>query len=65
MMRIFFHIFLNENICCDPSSELSQRGGSYDGHNMFLWKSVPKLSQSGVPVDMSLSQATSHGSAHI
>ena len=33
----FFFKFLNENICCDPSLEPSQRDGSNDGsQNMFL-----------------------------
>ena len=29
--NIFSFLFLNENICCDPSSELSQRDGFNDG----------------------------------
>ena len=34
-------LFLNENICCDPSLEPSQRDGSNDGsQNMFLWSKV-------------------------
>ena len=33
--EIFF-LFLNENICCDPSLEPSRRDGSNDGsQNMF------------------------------
>ena len=36
-----FFLFLNENICCDPSLEPSQRDGSKDGsQNMFLWRNV-------------------------
>ena len=32
-----FFLFLNKNICCDPSLEPSQRDGSNDGsQNMFL-----------------------------
>ena len=38
IQRSFF-LFLNENICCDPSLEPSQRDGSDDeSHYMFLWK---------------------------
>ena len=46
--KIFF-LFLNENICCDPFLERSQRDGSNDGsQNMLLtveiWIIIPKLS---------------------
>ena len=45
--KIIF-LFLNENICCDPSLKLSQQAGSDDGpHDRFLWKIwiiIPKLS---------------------
>ena len=35
--KIFFSLFLNENISCDPSLEPSRRDGSNDGsQNMFL-----------------------------
>ena len=34
-------LFLNENICCDPSLELSWRNGSNDGsQNTFLWRNM-------------------------
>ena len=45
--RYFFFLF-NQNICCDPSLELSQGDSSNDGsQNMVLWKNmviIPKLS---------------------
>ena len=42
--KIFF-LFLNKNICCDPTLEPSQRDFSNDGsENMFLLRTVPKLS---------------------
>ena len=34
-------LFVNENICCDPSLEPSRRDASNDGsQNMFLWRSM-------------------------
>ena len=34
-------IFLNTNICCDPSLEPSGLDGSNDGsQNMFLWRNM-------------------------
>ena len=34
-------LFLDENICCDPSSEPSQREGSNDGsQDRFLWRNM-------------------------
>ena len=43
-----FSLFLNKNICCDPSLEPSHRDGSNGGsQNMFLWRNmviIPKLS---------------------
>ena len=43
-MRItqrYFFLFLNENICCDPSLEPSRRDGSNDGsQDMFLWRNI-------------------------
>ena len=40
-MTLLFFLFLNENICCDPSLEPSRRDGSNDGsQNMFLWKNM-------------------------
>ena len=45
--KIIF-IFLNKNIRCDPSLELSQRDGSYDGYNIcfkgVVLKTIHKLS---------------------
>ena len=45
--KIFF-LFINENICCDPSLEPSRRDGSNDGsQDMFygeIWLSIPELS---------------------
>ena len=42
--KIFF-LFLNENICCDPSLEPSRRDGSNEGsQNMFhgkIWLIIP------------------------
>ena len=36
-----FFLLLNENICCDPSLELSQRDGSIDGsQNMFFRRNM-------------------------
>ena len=36
IQRLFF-LFLNENICCDPSLEASLQDGSNDGsQNMLL-----------------------------
>ena len=50
-------LFLNENICCDPSLEPSQKDNSNDGsQNMFLWKlndNYPKI----IPVTPFLSEA--------
>ena len=41
-------LFLNENICCDPSLECCQPDGSKDGsQNIFngkMWKIIPNLS---------------------
>ena len=34
--RLFF-LFLNKNLCCDPSVELSRRDGSNDGSQHTLW----------------------------
>ena len=40
IQRLYF-LFLNENICCDPSLEPSQRDGSNDGsQTMFLWRNM-------------------------
>ena len=33
-LTVQFFLFLNENICCDPSLEPSHREGSNDGHNI-------------------------------
>ena len=51
VMRIiqkYFFLFLNENICCDPSLEPSRRDGSNDGHKICfygeIWLIIPKLS---------------------
>ena len=39
-IRSFF-LFLNINICCDPSLEPSRGDGSNDGsQNMFLWRYI-------------------------
>ena len=40
--KIFFFLFLNKNICCDPD------GSEDESQNMFLWRSwliIPELSQ--------------------
>ena len=34
--RLFF-LFLNENICCDPSLEPSQLDGLMNGHKICLY----------------------------
>ena len=31
IIQSYFFLFLDENICCDPSSEPSRRDGSNDG----------------------------------
>ena len=31
IIQRYFFLFLNKNICCDPSLEPSQQGGSDDG----------------------------------
>ena len=42
--KIIF-LFLNENICCDPSLEPSQRDGPNDGsQNVFLWRNMASFS---------------------
>ena len=39
--KIIFFLFLNENICCDPSLEPSHRDSSNEGsQNMFLWRNM-------------------------
>ena len=39
--KIFLLLFLNENIYCDPSLELSERDGCNDGsQNRFLWRNM-------------------------
>ena len=39
-LKIIF-LFLNENICCDPSLEPSRRDGSNDeSQNMFLQRNI-------------------------
>ena len=30
-------VLLHENMCCDPSLEPSRRGGSNEGHSIFLF----------------------------
>ena len=35
--KIMFFLFLNENICCDPSLEPSQRDGSNDGSQNMIF----------------------------
>ena len=43
-------LFLNENICCDPSLEPSQQDGSNDGlQNMFCGKNLDNYPKS-IPV---------------
>ena len=40
IQRLFF-LFLNENICCDPSLEPSHRDGSNEGsQSMFLCRII-------------------------
>ena len=45
--KIFF-LFLNENICCDPSLEPFQRDGSNDGSQIMFygekWLIIPQVS---------------------
>ena len=36
IIQIYFFLFLNKNICCDPSLELSQRYGSNEGSKNML-----------------------------
>ena len=39
--KIFFFLFLNENICCDSSLEQSLRDCSNEGlQNMLIWRSM-------------------------
>ena len=39
--KIYFFLFLNKNICCDTSLELSHRDSSNDrSQNMFLWRNM-------------------------
>ena len=46
IIRRYFFLFLNENICCDPSLEPSQRFGSNDGsQNKFLWRNTANYPQ--------------------
>ena len=48
--KVLFFLFLNENICCDPSLEPSQQDGSNDGSQyMFLWKNMDNYPET-VPV---------------
>ena len=50
--KIIF-LFLNENLCCDPSLELSQWDGSTErSQNVFVWRNMahyPKI----IPVTLS------------
>ena len=48
LIQIYFFLFINENICCDPSLEQFWRDVYFDGsHNMFygeIWLIIAKLS---------------------
>ena len=48
VIQRYFSLFLNDNVCRDPSLELSWQEGSNDGHNIcfkeVIWKIIPKLS---------------------
>ena len=35
-LKIFVSLFLNKNICCDPSLESSRRDGSVDGSQHMI-----------------------------
>ena len=39
----YFFSFLNETICCDPSSEPSQRDGSDDGSQLMVLCRIIKI----------------------
>ena len=41
IIQIYFFLFLNEKICCDPSLEPSRRDGSNNGsQNTFVWRNM-------------------------
>ena len=51
IIQRYFFLFLNENICCDPSLEPSRRDGSNDGsQNMCFCGKILINSQKIIPV---------------